>query len=890
MYKKIPPLTRRLVLWPLYTLLGITLILVLLPFIARVSLILSLEMISGGYATVGDIDFNPFTTRLVIDNIALNKAEARVLKIEQLRLKLAGWPGTSKHIEVESLELIGPSLTLEHFGEGVVFVGGLAVPAKEKPEEKPEGKPWTFALGDLTLTNGSILYLESGLNSELAIEKLQIGPLDTRKPEAATRIALHSLFDGTPLTLDATTKPLAAEPEADIDITLEPLRLGRYAKLVRPHISKLSGKIAFNTHIAGRQKEDGTLSINQNGTIELDTFSLTLPEATVNNNRLVWKGQSHMSLPPSSSFAFKVDGELDGSDIDVVMPGMPLKYSQKILDINTTLDGTIEQNGSIRMSQQGNIRLEQLALQHPSADVATALADWQGNSRVILPAGKEATPTVETEGTVSNRELDLKLKDLPLNITQKQTTWQGKFNLADGKSEIAGDAELTGMSTRSSKEEFELLAYEKLALNKIHLTGGTHLDIDSIEIDSLVARIEQIEKGRLRVVEEFARAEKQETAPEPEQSTVTPEQEPSQAELTYQIGKLRIGGKSRFEFIDNTVSPKFTQLVHIKQLEIGTIDSSKPEQSSSLKLDSQLGKYATLKLDGKVFPFARRPTLEVKGNIKSFSLPPISPYAVKTLGYYIHSGQLNTELDLKIDQGIMDGKTTWNIGKLDLELAKQEGDKLGNSLGMPVETALSMVSDNDGNIKLSIPITGDIEDPQFNIQDAINKALAKGVKKGALTYLKYALQPFGAALIAADIAKGLAGGVRLDPITLQVGMSKIGNEHDKYLQKVAGMLNERKQLHIQICGYAVEGDRKKLLEEAVAKAAAEKKKKSSEQAKPAEPPTISDEALLELAKARSETIKGRLVENHQIDPARLFICHPQIDKSEEGKPRVEILI
>ena len=238
----------------------------------------------------------------------------------------------------------------------------------------------------------------------------------------------------------------------------------------------------------------------------------------------------------------------------------------------------------------------------------------------------------------------------------------------------------------------------------------------------------------------------------------------------------------------------------------------------------------------------------------------------------------------------MDGKTTWHIGRLDLEVARKEGDNLGDSLGMPLETAISMVSDNKGNINLTIPITGDIEDPQFNIQDAINKAIAKGVQKGAMTYLKYALQPFGAALIAADMAKGLAGGVRLDPIILQAGVRDIGKEHDEYLKKIAGMLKERKQLHIRICGFAVESDRNKLLEIAVAKAKADKKKSASKQEKPITLDTITDEMLLELAKARSESAKGRLVNGYQIAPEKLFVCHPQIDKSNEGKPRIEILI
>jgi hypothetical protein len=52
---------------------------------------------------------------------------------------------------------------------------------------------------------------------------------------------------------------------------------------------------------------------------------------------------------------------------------------------------------------------------------------------------------------------------------------------------------------------------------------------------------------------------------------------------------------------------------------------------------------------------------------------------------------------------------------------------------------------------------------------------------------------------------------------------------------------------------------------------------------------LPPEQLEALAKARSMAIKDYLVEQHGVKDDRILLCHPEVDKAAEAKPRAEIL-
>jgi outer membrane protein OmpA-like peptidoglycan-associated protein len=239
-------------------------------------------------------------------------------------------------------------------------------------------------------------------------------------------------------------------------------------------------------------------------------------------------------------------------------------------------------------------------------------------------------------------------------------------------------------------------------------------------------------------------------------------------------------------------------------------------------------------------------------------------------------------------------------------------EKQGVKQTIPMETALSLLRDRHGAIKLDVPISGDIADPKFSFADAINQALVKATATASMAYLKYALGPYGLAIAAAEVAYMAAnkvGGIRLEPVKFTAGTADIDPSDQGYIEKLATILKERPGAEIRVCGLAAKSaDQAAILAQApAAKPESAAESSPSDKEKPpadeAEEQSVAStsvaagaavvqlppEQLEELAKSRSMAIKDLLVGQYGIKDDRILLCHPEIDKTAGGKPRAEIL-
>jgi outer membrane protein OmpA-like peptidoglycan-associated protein len=177
-----------------------------------------------------------------------------------------------------------------------------------------------------------------------------------------------------------------------------------------------------------------------------------------------------------------------------------------------------------------------------------------------------------------------------------------------------------------------------------------------------------------------------------------------------------------------------------------------------------------------------------------------------------------------------------------------------------------------------------------------------------LTYLKFALGPYGLAIAAAELAYSAAteaGSIRLEPVKFTAGTPDIDSSDHGYVEKLAAILKDRPEAKIRVCGLAAQSaDQAAILAreaEAKAESAAESspsaEEKPSEEESAASTPATAGSALAQLppeqlealAEARSMAIKDLLVDRYGIKDDRILLCHPEIDKTAGGKPRAEIL-
>ena len=176
--------------------------------------------------------------------------------------------------------------------------------------------------------------------------------------------------------------------------------------------------------------------------------------------------------------------------------------------------------------------------------------------------------------------------------------------------------------------------------------------------------------------------------------------------------------------------------------------------------------------------------------------------------------------------------------------------------------------DKQNNVKINIPISGDISDPKFSVAEAVNKVLAKTLQTSAFSYLKFMLGPYGIGISAVEFAYDQASKIRLNPIIFAPGNDDLDESATDYTQRVAAILKEHPTVQVSVCGVATQGDRAAMGANA----------------------SIEDAALLELAQNRTERIKEQLVKSHGITAKRIITCEPKIDKNAEAEPRVDLEI
>jgi hypothetical protein len=260
------------------------------------------------------------------------------------------------------------------------------------------------------------------------------------------------------------------------------------------------------------------------------------------------------------------------------------------------------------------------------------------------------------------------------------------------------------------------------------------------------------------------------------------------------------------------------------------------------------------------------------------------------MGLELDSGTLDADIGLATKKNLLDGLIKLRLYQLELKTVESE-NSLQSQLPLPVNVALDTLRDSNNTIALKIPVKGDPANPDFNINDALTKALAGGVQKGALTYLTLALQPYGAMITAAKYAGEAVSRLRLAPVVFAAGQSDLDGTATDYLAKVAKVLESRPKLAVKVCGVAVAQDQTWLQQRAAAAQKPEKDQKDAKDKAAATPATVDDAQLRALAKARADTVRNHLTDTFKIPASHLVSCRPRLETGDDkAVPRTDLLL
>jgi hypothetical protein len=251
------------------------------------------------------------------------------------------------------------------------------------------------------------------------------------------------------------------------------------------------------------------------------------------------------------------------------------------------------------------------------------------------------------------------------------------------------------------------------------------------------------------------------------------------ASMAIAIGLVRIANGTT-DYADFSMQPNFA--TGIQDLH-GTVKglSSDPGSRATVDLQGRVDRYAPVDISGVVNLLAATTYTDIKMSFRGLELTRMTPYAVRFAGYKIASGTLDADLHYKVDHGTLNADHQFVIDQLQLgaQVASPHAIKL------PLRLAVALLKDRNGVIRIGLPVTGSLNNPQFSLGPLIGEALVHLLERAVTA-------PF------AMLGRLFGGGADVNRIDFAPGSATLLPAALARVTAVAKALAQRPQLQLQV--------------------------------------------------------------------------------------------
>jgi len=490
---------------------------------------------------------------------------------------------------------------------------------------------------------------------------------------------------------------------------------------------------------------------------------------------------------------------------------------------------------------------------------------WKG----IINSNK----SLQASGDVSLLQPEIRNHSLERNLLSIQSLNLDQLIVSDLSNIKLDKLSIENLSALQRGDEVSdtTASFSSLLINDIHFSEDK-INIDTIDLNDLTSNISINKNGQWE--------HDKWTPPENQKESIKAETKQKKTRtLQLSLNKLTISTENKNLLTDNSTKPATVAGLEKLSFDLSKINADNPDTDSPFKLFAKTTRHSTIDLEGTFRPFAKKVSMHADGKLKGFDLRAASPAAHKAIGHIIKSGQLDADITLRATDGILDSNIALSLYHFNLKaLSKEDAKELDDLFGMPINQSLVLLRDKDDSIHLDIPITGDINNPDFNPMDAIIKATTKATTVTLITFYT----PYGLIYAGGNVLFDLATALNFDPVIFEAGSANLTDDNKDSLISLAKLLTEKPQVRLTLCGATNVKDYNALFPDS----------KLTKEALNSELRLSEDKiiALNELAKKRQVDIKNYLVNKKSIGHERLILCTPEFNSDKDAISGVEINI
>ncbi|WP_228260737.1 DUF748 domain-containing protein [Marinobacter orientalis] len=913
----------------------------------------------GWQAEIGDVGVNPFVMSVEVLGLDAEDSDGEpVLAFDRLFANLGVWRLVTGTVALQNIELEEPYIRLDLLDDYSVNVARdwLAnnPPAEETAsDETTSDEPARLQFDRVRVAGGELLFRDFSQESP---EEFRVAPLD---------LALNDLATWPREDTDSNYYLLAVVGTQTIewegDLSIAPLYSRGFIKLggvthatlqhfLKPYLPYRlhDGRVTLSSDYELQSAEEFLLT-TANGQLNIENLGLGL----ANSDDLLLETDSirvgEISFGLNSREASSGTVTIDGMNLSLHRDPEGLVNLLKPFQGNTDdeqTDGSAGSNMPFRWTVAGlevdnssvswrdeqpqteaklsltdlNIRVDELS--HQLEDPVNYKADATLGGGGHLMFNGQTTPMPFTlEAGITGSDIVLAQFEAYFNEAANLNVRDGRLNV-DGNLDLdqqqdpltgtfSGTGEVASLDLRLGDTEERLIGWQTLRLQPVEYNvAPARLEIGTVTLAGPTVNVVREGDGGYNL-QRIVRSTSTEG------SAGDSSADDSEPEFIFRIGQVMLE-EGAISYTDRTLDPTFTTRFDRLRGSVTGLSNVAPQQGK-VSVQGRAGDVASMTLDGSLAALGTDDTSELRLSMENLSLPMLSPYFGRYLGYGVDSGKLNLDLDYKFSGSTIDAGNTVVLDRLELGQPVPSDQ----AVSAPVKLGLALLRDSDGVIDINIPVSGDLESPDFSVGQVVMNAFVNLVAKAATS-------PFSMLGSIVDMA-GLSG-EDLGRISFEPGQVELAEGENAKLEALGAALNDRPSLVLNIRGaVAPQADarglrRQRLFDQAgiaetappakriarleqaysnsdnlasldafrenVAGEDGELSQAQWEQALVDRLITDIDlppQALDNLASARGGWLRRQMLENHDVPESQVFLLDPVRDASakEDGKVTID---
>ena len=806
----------------------------------------------ANYATVPAhiqrIELNPFSLEVTLWGLVIGEPGKEQVGFERLYADLQLDSLWTKAVHLSNIELDKPKTEILFAKDGKLNLLGLFnIPASEPTPADPDAKPFPLRIDQIKLANGvvhfedvrpsePIEFLYDDLNFELKnlstlpedsadMTLVAIGPNGGRidwsgnfslipiTSEGTLKITDGNMKafwpyvrDAVPLVLENGVMNLSTEYKLNLSkqtelqlnniaLSIAPFAIkapdGRpLAKLERLDVSETSVDLAKQQVVVGKirsQKLETWAALEADGQLDWQKLFASQP------SKPAAKAAAEPASTPATADSPKPEPSAQDKPWQVLLKDVQLRnYTVHLADRSANPPVTLDVTPL-------NVDLQDFDSLNGSP-FKLKLDTGLGKQGKILADGTVNLAPVNAQLNVKTQDIDLRVAQSYINPFIRLELRSGmlgsdlKVNLKSTEPlalSVTGRAQIDQLHTLDTLKTRDFLKWQQVVVEGLNYQHGDSLSIDKVNLLQPYVRF-MINDDRTTNIDDLL-------IPQPADSgTTTAAAKPASKDkpLGIRIGGIAINDGSA-NFADFSLTPNFATAVQQLNGQIGTIDSrqSKP---ATVDIKGKVDRYAPVTIKGAVNPFDPMASLDITTSFKRVELTTLTPYSGKFAGYRIRKGRLNLDLHYLITKGQLKAENKVVVEQLQLGERVDSPD----ATSLPLKLAIALLKDVDGKISIELPVTGDLNNPQFSVMPIVWQTLRNLIVKAAAAPFK---------MIGGLVSGG--GSQDLGTVSFAPGSSELNKDAEGALIKLSQALKERPALRLEIEGVAAKSSDGPLLAE-----------------------------------------------------------------------------